>query len=294
MKRIPRFRADEEAVAGPVTMILIIALITTIIGAVMVISVPVWVGNAEAQHMKTISNNFIDLKKNIDNQIKTGDLDITSGTAFSMKSDPPTSFLGITGETLYGEMTVDPYNEITNISNTDDPTEIYGTAQGAVIFESRNTQYPDQVYLYHNGAVQRIQEESMSKGLFIATSGFSVTDYGGNRTVRYSSITIFGEMSSITGSSSVVLQTRAISAIEATYKGGLWETDGINLTIGISSHLGYATVYYKYFNDTLADNPDLTAGTDYTVTRVGDNVDVEIKDVNSLVLIQGIIEVKFV
>lgn len=294
MHRRHRFRDDEDGIAGPITMILIIALVTTIIGAVMVISVPVWVANAEAQHMKVVSNNFIDLKKNIDNQVKLGELEMTSGTAFKMKSDPPNSFLGITGDTQYGEMTIDPYHEITKISNTDDTTEVFGMAQGVVVFESRNTQFSNQVYVYHNGGVLRVQEEAVNKGVFIATSGFSVTHPMGNRTLTFSSITVFGDMNVISGSSSVVLQTKPISAFEATFRGGLWESEGVNITISVTSELGYAAVYYHYFNNTLSANDDLVAGTDYTITMSADYVELKIVDVNALIMLQGTIEVKLV
>jgi len=107
-----------------------------------------------------------------------------------------------------------------------------------------------------------------------------------------SAITLFGDPTTISGSKSVSVQTSAIDSIVAMYEGGLWD-DGVNITIGATSNLGYVKVYQSHYEDTLVDL-GYVDGVDFNSTRSGDSFSIEIKEVNKIILYTGtiLVEVK--
>jgi hypothetical protein len=290
MKRLHGYRKDEEGVSGAVTATLIVATLTVIFSGMYAVVVPVWVENAEADHMRQVSNDFTKMKKNIDSLILEEEGALTVSSSITLQADPTNNWFGVEGKRFLGELTVDPYSEVLNLSNAENPTEVYGTCQGAIYFQSMNQQYTPQKYVYSNGQVIRIQEEAEEKGVTLAAPEFSLYDELGNRTLVISTITLFGEPTTISGSKSVSVQTSTIDSIVALYEGGLWD-DGVNVTINATSNLGYIKVYHHYYEDTLVDL-GYVDGVDFNSTRSGDSFGIEIKDVNKIILYTGTILVE--
>jgi len=165
MKRLRGFKKDEEGVSGAVTVTLIVATLTVIFAGMYAVVVPVWVENAEANHMRQVSNDFKDMKKNIDSLIVEEEEALTVSSSITLHADPTDNWFGVEGKTFLGALTVDPYSETFNLSNAENPTEMYGTCQGAIYFQSMNQQYTPQKYVYTDGQVIRIQEDAQEKGV---------------------------------------------------------------------------------------------------------------------------------
>lgn len=290
MKHLRGFKKDDEGVSGAVTATLVIATLTLIFTGVYAIVVPVWVENAESNHMRQVSNDFTNMKKNIDSQIEQGDKPLTVSSTITLESDPTDDFFGVEGTMILGDLAVDPYSESFNISNAERPTEVYGTCQGAIYFMAKNQYYSKQTYIYANGAVSRVQDNADEKGVILTAPMFDVVDELGNRTLYFSTITMFGEPTTISGSKTVTVQTRTIEALIANYEGGVWDT-GVNVTINAVSNLGYIRVYENFYTDRV-DEIGLVDGTDYNITRSGDSLRVEIKNVNKIILYTGTVEIE--
>lgn len=290
MKRIRGFKKDEEGISGAVTATLVIATMTLIFTGMYAIVVPVWVENTEADHMRTVANDFTGMKKNIDALIEEEERSMTISSTITLQADPTNNWMGVEGKRFLGELTVDPYNERFNLTNAESPTEVYGTCQGAIYFQSKNQQYSQQKYIYTNGAVVRVQEETPEKGVILAAPTFHVKDELGNRSLYISTITMFGEPTSISGSKSVTVQSTAIDSLIAVYEGGLWD-DGVNVSINATSTLGYIKIYEKFYVEALEDL-GYVDGTDFNYTRSGDNLVVNILNINKVYLYTGTMQVE--
>jgi len=177
-------------VSGAVTATLIVATLTVIFAGMYAVVVPVWVENAEADHMRQVSNDFTKMKKNIDSLIVEEQEALTVSSTVTLQADPTNNWFGVEGKRFLGELTIDPYSETFNLSNAETSTEVYGTCQGAIYFQSMNQQYTPQKYVYSNGQVIRVQEEAQEKGVTIAAPEFTLYDELGNRTLVISTITV--------------------------------------------------------------------------------------------------------
>jgi hypothetical protein len=290
MKRLRGFKKDEEGVSGAVTATLIVATLTMVFAGIYAVVVPVWVENAEAEHMRQVSNDFKQMKKNIDSLVEQEVDALTVSSSITLQADPTNNWFGVKGDRFVGQLTIDPYSENFNLSNAETLSEVYGTCQGAIFFQSMNQQYSPQKYIYSNGVVIRIQEEAQEKGVTIAAPKFGLKDELGNRTLTFSAITVFGEPTTISGSKSVTVQTTSIDSIVALYEGGLWD-DGVNVTIRGNSNLGYVKVYERFYVDKLTEQ-GYVDGTDFNSTRSGDSFSIEIKLVNKVIMFTGTVQVE--
>lgn len=289
MKHHLSFRRDEEGISGAVTATLIIATLTMVFTGIYAIVVPVWVEDVETNHMHQVANDFTVLKENIQSQIEAGDMSLTMGTPIMLKPDPTETYLGASGKTFPGTLTMDPFSERFNLTNEAVTYEVYGSCQGAIYFVPKNQEYADGAtmrFIYSNGAVMKVQS---NQGIIITPPEFSLVNETGNRTLYFSAIKLFGEPTSISGSKSVTIQTRTLNGLVATYEGGMWDS-GVNVTINATSTLGYMKIYKAFYEKKLKDQ-GYVAGTDYISTGSGDSLTLTIKKVNKIVLYTGTIEV---
>jgi hypothetical protein len=289
MKHLRGFSRDDEGISGAVTATLVIATLTLVFTGVYTIVVPAWVDIAETNHMHQVANDLTVLKKNIQTQIVSGDQPLTMSSPITLKPDPTNNWLGVSGTTFPGVLTVDPSSERFNLTNELNPYEVYGACQGAVYFVPKNQEYANGAsmrFIYSNGAVLKVQ---VKDGVMVAGPEFNLVNDTGNRTLYFSTISLFGQATSISGSKSVTVQTRALNGLVATYEGGNWAT-GVNVTINMTSTLGYAKTYKTFYEERLK-GLGYNLGTDYTSSIIGDKVLVSIKKVNKVVLYTGTIEI---
>jgi hypothetical protein len=288
MKHLRRFSKDEDGISGAVTVTLIIATLTLVFTGVYAVVVPVWVETAETNHMHQVANDFTNLKKNIETQVQQSDLPLTMSSIITLKPDPTMNWFGVMGATYPGTLTLDPYSERFNLTNAENPYEVYGSCQGSIYFVPKNQQYGNgnaMRIIYANGAVLKTQTTT---GVVIAAPPFTLVDEAGNRTLYYSTIKIFSESTSISGSKSVTVQTRTLNAMVATYEGGVWDSK-VNVTINATSSLGYVKVYKTFYEEKMKDLGFLP-NKDYISVSTGDSLRFTIKNVTRVVLYTGVIE----
>jgi hypothetical protein len=288
MKHLRGFSKDEEGISGAVTATLVIATLTLVVTGVYTLVVPVWVETAETNHMHKVVNDFTNLKKNIETQVQQGDLPLTMSSIITLKPDATTNWFGVMGATFPGTLTLDPYSERFNLTNYENPYEVYGSCQGAIYFEPKNQQYasgsPMRI-IYANGAILKTQTSS---GVVVAAPVFNVVDEAGNRTLFFSTIKLYSQPTTITGSKSVTVQTRTLNAMVANYEGGVWDSK-VNVTINATSTLGYMKVYKTFYEEKMTEL-GFVYGTDYLSTSGGDSLQFTVKNVTRVVLYTGVIE----
>ncbi len=288
MKHLGRFSKDDDGISGAVTATLVIATLTLVFTGVWTIVVPVWVETAETNHMHKVANDFANLKKNIDTEVQQGDIPLTMSSIITLKPDATTNWFGVMGATYPGTLTLDPFSERFNLTNMENPYEVYGSCQGAIYFVPKNQQYANgnpMRFIYTNGAVLKTQTAS---GVVIAAPPFNVVDEKGNRTLYFSTIKIFSQPTTISGSKAVTVQTRTLNAMVATYEGGVWDAK-VNVTINATSSLGYRSVYQTFYEEKMKAL-GFVPNKDYISWGVGDSMRFTIKNVTRVVLYTGVIE----
>jgi len=289
MKHLRGFSKDDEGISGAVTATLIIATITLVFTGIYAVVVPVWVENTETNHMQKVSNDFTNMKKNIDTQVAQGASALVMSSTITLRPDPTNNFFGIGGKVFSGTLTVDPYSERFNLTNAENTYEVYGSCQGAIYFQPKNQKYADGAsirFIYSNGAVLKAQTKA---GVMITAPIFNLVDEAGNRTLYFSTIRLYGEPTSISGSKAVSVETRTLNALIEEYEGGVWDSK-VNVTINATSNMGYASVYKSFYEERLKVL-GFASGKDYISTGSGDNFGVTIKNVTRVMLYSGTIEV---
>jgi hypothetical protein len=139
--------------------------------------------------------------------------------------------------------------------------------------------------IYANGAILKTQTSS---GVVVAAPIFNVVDEAGNRTMYFSTIKLYSQPTTITGSKAVTVQTRTLNAMVANYEGGVWDSK-VNVTINATSTLGYMKVYKTFYEEKMTEL-GFVYGTDYLSTSGGDSLQFTVKNVTRVVLYTGVLE----
>ncbi|MGQ9581976.1 MAG: hypothetical protein ACUVV6_00480 [Thermoplasmatota archaeon] len=203
-----RGRRSRRGVAGAVTAVLFVVIITTVLTAVALYYVPVWSKDAEAAHMSRVANQFLSIRDGIDDQIEEGEG--AGGLYFhvALSSGATTSFLGIQGEPTRGTLGFDANGSVFELHDTDSPVEIYALGRGSLGFSSLNMYHVQQEYIYENGAVL-VRQEGRSTLRDGPAPEFR-RDAWGCLTMAISLYALFGETMELTGSGSAGVETRIL------------------------------------------------------------------------------------
>lgn len=288
MKHLRGFSKDDDGISGAVTATLIIATLTIVFTGVYAVVVPAWVETAESNHMHQVANDFANLKKNIETQVAQGDEPLTMSSLITLKADQTQNWFGVMGTTFPGTLTLDPYSERFNLTNYENPYEVYGSCQGAVYFVPKNQEYAGGApmrFIYANSAVLKTQTTT---GVVTSDPIFNLVDEAGNRTFYFSTIKLFSQPTTISGSKSVAVETTTMDALVETYEGGMWASK-VNITINATSNLGYMKVYKTFYEERMKAL-GFIPGKDYISLGTGDTLKFTIKNVTRVVLYTGVLQ----
>jgi len=207
-----RWARDRGGIAGSVTAVLFVIIITTLLAGVAIYYVPAWSKDAESEHMNKVANQFLSIRDGIEDQIVRGD---SAGSLYShiaMTSGTTTSFLGIQGEPSKGTLSLDTNSSLFEIYDSENVSDIYALGKGQLRFQSRNAYYVDQQYSYEQGAVL-VRQGTCSTVREGAAPRFH-RDERGCLTLSMSFYAIFGEATSITGTGSAGIEIRVVHTEE--------------------------------------------------------------------------------
>jgi hypothetical protein len=266
---ISRRRMNEDAVVGIVVTVLLIGLAVSVTVMVNTVYVPHWTEEQESAHMDQIANQFASFKQHVDLQAM-----IDQKTALSSWFTLGSKELPILGSgRTFGRLAIieDSYN-ITILSNADDEAPVDITSS-SLKFESGNSYFVSQNYIYQNGALILQQDDA---DILIGKPSFFVTTYGKN--LSFTIIDIHSPIGKRTASG------YGITSVQTQVPPSTLESEidsyEIPLVTTIIIHTDYPNSWTVALNSTLKQVDSGFPSEEYTITSTDDSVTLTFNDYN--------------
>jgi len=280
------WKDSRSGIAGAVTAVLFVIIITAILAGITLYYVPSWSKDAEAEHMSKVANQFLTIKDGINGQLTNGEGGSSLYSHIALTSGATTSFLGIQGEPSKGTLRFNGNETLFWVHDTDNSSDIYAVAKGGLSFRSHNSYYVDQEYIYEEGAVL-VRQGSCST----VRSGSPPElhrDPSGCLTLTITFITLFGEDTSVTGTGSAGVETRILHTDTTTMP----LPGGKNLTLNATCRCGDG--WARWVNSSLGSSAaaeNITAQ-NYSVARTSYGFRLDAVGVVALTIRLAILEMK--
>lgn len=265
------FLRSESAAVTVIIAILLLGLIFTIVSVVRLEYVPEWKNDAELDHMYDLWDNMIGIKANVDilsRFMESGNYSVNvlsatvpfgGGTVPIFEPSKSKGRLEVNTERC--KMTITPYTTNQTI-NPPYPLEC-----GGISCYSDNSQYPDQIYRYENGAL--ILSDGRNS-IMKQSPVFNIEKTGeDNYTVAIRAVQLFGKPNSVSSSTYIPLRLTGLGAmtIYNSSTNSSTSIDAFDLTIATE----YPDAWFVYFNE-IAQDKGLVYGKDYTVKLIPNSV----------------------
>lgn len=279
-----RLARSRRGASGVVVTLLILLVAAGALSMFMSLYVPIWAKDTEARQMKRVQSQMMQLKENIDMQILAGKSS-TFTTRFTLGDEGGPVF-GLTRAP--GALSLRPRSGEFRVGNTTDPAETLALARGEMDYRSQNKYYPDQSYIYENGAVL-IQQGG--RAVMKASPHFDCRRLAdGNLTASVTLISLEGVAASRSGTGDVRIKS-TLKVFDVTgHAGGDWE---VGRTISMNVTTAFPSVWADFFTLSLGrPEAGLIAGADYTVTVRSEGVDVTLVGVNRVDVGIAIVEIE--
>lgn len=240
--KIQKINEKNDAIVGIVATFLIIGLIVTVLSVIQLVYIPKWMEQKEAEHMETVSDQFAQLKFAIDTQ-----------SALRRENTPISTSITLGNKELPFLMSSRSYGSLEIIQDefTLTITDKNGKIQdpyilGIIKYQSDNTYYLDQEYIYEAGAVILSQNE----GNTIFTKPIFSVDTGLNTIIDFTliDITPVGGKKEIGGYGTYPIQIEYPEYIQSE------DPDTITDVAEIKITTNYPNAWYKYFKNTIINN----------------------------------------
>jgi hypothetical protein len=151
--KISKFKNSDDAVVGIIVAILLIGLIILVISIIQTVFIPNWMKQIEAEHMDDVAGQFSQLKFAIDIQssLQRRDLPVSVPVTIGNKQFPI-----LQSSQSFGRLDIIDNAGYMLFGNTTNSTIINF---GDIIFESYNSYFLDQFYIYECGSIIVSQDE---------------------------------------------------------------------------------------------------------------------------------------
>lgn len=272
-KRIP-LSDCEEGVAGVVGAMLLSVILVLLLALVHREYVPAWVKENEAQHMHQVDNDFALFKANLDNQILSGNSNLTLYSPFELGTDGVPFF----AQPSPGALQLNDFQNTMVITTSDSTVNL--TASGNVHYQAFNREFQDQQLAYEFGGL--VKNQTRGDSLMVTAPTFTITNTSNVVNLTLTVVSLTGDSHGVNGLNS--------EGVHSTLK--LYQSDGFAWAGGVTFTLVVTTdfpqAWQTYFSSTLSAQLGATA---YSVTRSGSTVTVTINDLNKLDLSLATLEV---
>ena len=281
-----RWRASRRGIAGAVTAVLFVIIITAILAGITLYYVPSWSKDAESEHMSKVANQFLTISDGVNGQISKGEGFSSLYSHIALTSGATTSFLGMQGEPSKGTLRFNGNETLFWVHDTDNSSDIYAVAKGELSFRSYNSYYTDQEYVYEEGAV--LVRQGSCSTVRDGSPPELHRDASGCLTLTITFITLFGEDTSVTGTGSAGVETRILHTDSTTMP----LPGGKNLTLNATCRCGDG--WARWINSSLrssAPSENITAQ-NYSVARTSYGFRLDAVGVVALTVKLAVIEMK--
>lgn len=223
--RVVFSRREDEGVASSIGTMLAILVLLALLSMVTTSWAPEWTAEKESEHMRQVEAQFAELKALLDQ------LSLSGNTA-TVVSSPIT--LGSKGTPLFSGDSIGTISLLSSQSdgyNTFSVTNSTGkylrVAYGSIMYESENTEYLDQIFMYECGAIIIVQDD----GSLVTTGpGIIVYNASGALRVSLSMLSVYSDGTTYTGQGTVGVQCRLVNEKIVTTRTWMSETLYINVT----------------------------------------------------------------
>jgi hypothetical protein len=280
------WRTSRRGIAGAVTAVLFVIIITTILAGITLYYVPSWSKDAESEHMSKVANQFLTIRDGVDEQISQGEGPSSLYSHIALTSGATTSFLGMQGEPSKGTLRFSGNETLFSVHDTSNSSDIYAVAKGALSFQSHNSYYVNQEYIYEEGAV--LVRQSSCSTVRGGSPPELHRDTTGCLTLTVTFITLFGEDTSVTGTGSAGVETRILHADTTTMP----LPGGKNLTLNATSRCGAG--WARWINSSIksgAAAENITA-LNYSIAPTSYGFRLDVVGVVSLTIRLAVVEAK--
>ena len=254
-------RRDEEAAGGVVTIMLAILTIILVLTLITTAWMPNWMKDKEADHMRAVTDDFDQLKSNIDAIVLQQDPAFLVGSPIVLGTEGYPMFETDSAGTFsinYFRKDVPEFSY--NVRNQTGLLNV--TATGGMKYASNHRYYSDQLLSYENGAI--IMAQGQGQVLRVGPQ-FSVENLGPTTKVSFVLITVSGVETSITGVGPIMIDTQLVTYTSSDYM--LNTPEWLNITIVTE----YPVAWARYYNGTLA-RAGLLPVSDYVTTVTASKV----------------------
>ncbi|MEE9150860.1 MAG: hypothetical protein V3U20_03400 [Thermoplasmata archaeon] len=270
---IRKFKDDVDGVAAVIGTIMALMVFLAFISLFVLYWVPVMMEDNEARHMRTVLDQFGDLKVAVDDQILK---DNKNSTPFSPIK------LGADGVPMFerespGELSLRLNSEFFNCTFQDSGEDIFENTSGSIDLVVYNRFYVMQTLIYENGAVFIHQKQG---DVLKVEPTFNVEVEGDNVRLSATLISLLHDNdNSIAGIGLEGVTTRLYYTDRWTYTNITSPNRGV--TFNISSR--YTDAWNKYYDGALS-NAGLVEGVDYNITTDSNKLSISIDRVSELSL----------
>ena len=164
-----KFGMHNQAVAGVIEAMLLVAMVATIIAMIQLYYIPQVMEQKEAEHMDQVSNQFSTLKSVIDTQALTGSI----ATDAPLSHVPMTSMITLGSRELpyfitaaaFGEVSISQdENSMIEIRDLLPPTYtlINSFPLTSIVYDADNSYFVDQTYILEGGGIILAQPDGTS------------------------------------------------------------------------------------------------------------------------------------
>ena len=278
-ENIRKFKDDDNGVAAVIGTIMGLMVFLAFISLFVLYWVPVMMEDNEAQHMRTVIDQFGDLKATVDDLIVKDD-----------KENEPYSpvKLGADGVPMFekespSELSLRLASEFTNMTFQDSGEDIYENCSGSIDIVAYNRFYVKQNIIYENGAILIDQK----KGDVVKVEpNFNVERQGSNVKLTTTMISLIHD----TDDSIAGIQMEGVTS-HLLYNDKWTYTDitGPSSRVTLNIKTRYTGAWSEFYG-TVLTNEGLISGQDYNVTSSSDTVEVIIDRVSEITLSHAYVE----
>lgn len=271
--RMVTWRREENAVASSIGTMLAILVILALLTMVTTGWAPEWTKSKESEHMRVVESQMASLKALMDQLSLSDNTEALVSTPITLGSEGVPMFSSdSTGTISLLTATNNNYNTFSVENSTGLHQRV---AYGSIMYESQNTEYIDQQFIFETGAIIIKQPDGE---LMITGPSLIIQNLTRGLKVSVTLMSIYSDGASYTGRGTVGINCRLVQeSIPSTQTWNPTETLHINVTTSLYE------AWYDYFARMVPDSGVGSGDYDLSVDEATSTVHLTLRNVYQLV-----------